>query len=73
VDEESRPGGEAAPMTCPPHHWLVEADPEQGDQHWVCQRCGAEQVHAAPSRESQSFWHRSRPGDRTPPRPDAPT
>jgi hypothetical protein len=32
------------PAACPPHYWLIE---KLGmyNQHWTCQRCGAQQDH----------------------------
>jgi hypothetical protein len=71
VDEELPPATDATPPTCPPHHWLVEADPEQGDQRWVCHRCGVEQFHAA-VRDTELSWHRGKLPARHPQDSDPP-
>jgi hypothetical protein len=71
MDERVPPAADAAPAACPPHHWLVEADPEQGDQHWVCRRCGAEQVHPV-RRDADPNWRRTQHPLRGPGEPGSP-
>jgi hypothetical protein len=71
MDEELPPTAAPPAATCPPHYWLVEADPQQGDQHWVCRRCGAEQVHSA-AQDDAIAWRRSKPPARGAQDPDTP-
>jgi hypothetical protein len=38
---------ESAPhqtRVCPPHYWLIERVALH-TEHWICQRCGAQQEH----------------------------
>jgi hypothetical protein len=70
MDQELPTAAEAVAATCPPHHWLVEDDPRQGDQHWICQRCGAERVQAPPRKDGMN-WHRAKLRIRRPRNPDA--
>ncbi|HZS02397.1 MAG TPA: hypothetical protein VFE37_27020 [Chloroflexota bacterium] len=40
--------------TCPPHHWLIQAD-DMGRDRWACQKCGLVRAEAEQRADARRF------------------